>query len=592
MKILLHYLGNAKRYALAHTFVTTVVVVVLLGGGWYAYAKIGSGTTQTRYMLGTVTRGTIISTVSASGQISANNQLDVKPLVNGQITWVGVKAGDKVHTGQAMVQIDNHDARQSYLDAERALEAAKLQYQKDSVQAPISYQQDQDALTTATQNLANDYNDTFNLLSSSYLNLPAVVNGAEDVLYGYDFDTHRSQWNADYLLNLFKYGQDVSSATAFKTQTTADYATASGAYTQALSAYHALARTSATSTLEIQLQTTVDLETKVAQALQDELNYLGAISDLSQTYGIALPSGFNTLQTTTRTHLSTANSDLSSLLAEQKTLTSGKQAITTAQHNLTLDQVGNQDGSNPISLQIEKNNLDKQTADLAQQLADLGDYTVRAPFNGMVASVAAKVGDTTLGAVASVVSAQLLAQMSLNEVDAAKVKLGDKATLTFDAIDTLALTGKVVEIDPVGTVSQGVVSYTIKVALDVQDGRIKPGMTVNADIQTAVVQDALMVPSSAVKVQNGESYVLLFNPPLQASSTAQGVLSNTAPQQMPVETGISDDTFTQIISGLQEGEQIVSSTRTTTAAATTRTTTSTSGARAFGGGGGAIRIGG
>ncbi len=591
MKHFWHYYTVVKKYALAHKFISALVLVVVLGGGWYAYSKASTPPTQTRYVLGTVTRGTIVSSVSASGQISANNQLDVKAQVSGQITWVGVKAGDIVRPGQALVAIDSTDANRSYEDAKKSLAAAQLQYQKDSVQAPITYQQDQDALVTAQQNLATDYNDTFNLLSQTYLDLPTAVSGAQDALFGYDFDSHKTQWNMDYLLNLFNSNQDTTTAVAFKTQATADYTAANNAYTAALSAYQQLTRGSDPGTLEKQLQITITMTTQVAQALQDELNLYGAISNIAQTYNATLPSAFATVQSNTRAHLSVANSDLSSLLAQQKTITTTKQAITKAQQNITLDQVGNQDGANPINLQIEKNNLEKEAADVAQQGIDLGKYTVRAPFAGQVASVAAKVGDTANGAVASVVSAQLLAQMSLNEVDAAKVKLGDKATMTFDAIDSLTLTGKVVEIDPVGTVSQGVVSYTVKVALDAQDARIKPGMTVNADIQTGVVQDALMVPSSAVKTNATGSYVLVFDPPLTASSTPQGILSATAPVQVPVEVGISDDTNTQIVSGLSEGQQIVASTRSGTAvsAAASATSRTTGAAGARGGGNATFR---
>ena len=71
----------------------------------------------------------------------------------------------------------------------------------------------------------------------------------------------------------------------------------------------------------------------------------------------------------------------------------------------------------------------------------------------------------------------------MNEVDAAKISVGNKTTLTFDATEDLTLTGKVAQIDTIGTVEQGVVSYKVKIAFDTQDERIKPGMTANASIQ-------------------------------------------------------------------------------------------------------------
>jgi multidrug efflux pump subunit AcrA (membrane-fusion protein) len=191
-------------------------------------------------------------------------------------------------------------------------------------------------------------------------------------------------------------------------------------------------------------------------------------------------------------------------------------------------------------------------------------------------------GSATL---ATLVTPQQIAKLSLNEVDAAKVKVGDKATLTFDAIDSLTLTGTVAQIDAAGTVSQGVVSYSIDIAFDTQDTRIKPGMTVNATIQTDTKQDVLMAPSGAVKTVNGTSYVQAFTPALAETGGPSGVTSDTPPGMIEVTTGISDDTNIEIVSGLTEGQQIV--TRTTAAGA--KTGTVTSGARTTGTG---VRTGG
>lgn len=581
-----------KTYAAAHKVLSGIAIVVILGGGWWVYARASAGSVPASYVLGTVTKGTIVASVSATGQVSASNSIDVKPKVSGEVTWVGVKPGDIVHAGQQLATIDDTDARRSFLDAQNSLKATELQYQKDSAQAPISYQQDLDTLATDKENLTNDYNDSYNLLTSTYLDLPAVMTAAEDTLYGFDFDTRKAQWNMDVLMNLFTT-QDTSTAASFEVKAKGDYTAAKSSYDAAVTAYKQLTRASDSTTLEAMLNQTVTMTTSVAQALQTELNFLGAVSDLVQTYDLHLPSNFPTVQSTARSSLTTVNGDLSSLLAEQKTLTTAKQQITTAQQNISLDQVGNDTGANPISLQIEKNNLEKQTEDLAQQQADLANYTVRAPFDGTVSSVAAKQHDLAGSSVATVVTKQQVAQLNLNEVDVSKIELGDKATLTFDAIDGLTLTGSVVEIDAVGTVSQGVVSYVVKVGFDSQDLRVKPGMTANASIISAVHQDVLTVPSSAVKTRNGQSYVQVFNPPLSdATSTAGGpVTSAQTPTQIPVTVGVSDDTSTEILSGLTEGQQIVVRTVSGTAAPAAAPAAAAGGARGgFGGGGGALRI--
>ncbi len=247
---------------------------------------------QTRYILGTVSTSTIIATVSESGQVSASNSISITPQVSGQITWVGVKAGDSVYAGQPLVSIDNTTAKQNVAQAQQSLAASELQYQKDTAQAPISYQTDENALTTAQDDLATDYNDTFNDLSNTYLDLPNVMSGANDALYGYDFDSTKEQWNMDFLANLFINQTTInsSSVTSFQASAKADYETANSQYTAAVAAYKTTDRTSSTTTVDALLAQSITMTTAVAQSLQTDLNFFGSVSDLAQTYNITLPS--------------------------------------------------------------------------------------------------------------------------------------------------------------------------------------------------------------------------------------------------------------------------------------------------------------
>ncbi|MBP7058561.1 HlyD family efflux transporter periplasmic adaptor subunit [Candidatus Gracilibacteria bacterium] len=192
----------------------------------------------------------------------------------------------------------------------------------------------------------------------------------------------------------------------------------------------------------------------------------------------------------------------------------------------------------------------------------------------------------------------MIAKVSLNETDVATVKVGQKATLTFDAIENLTITGEVVEIDAVGTASQGVVTYNVKISFDTQDTRIKPGMSTTASIITNSKSDILIVPNGAIKTQGDISYVESFQTTSANSSadtsgntksstvnssSEQVITSSNPPSQIQIETGLANDSYTEITSGLNEGDQIV--TRTITSAKTT-TTTSTKSAFSMGMGGG------
>ncbi len=583
-----NFFKKITEYAKAHKIQAGAVLVIVLLLGYWIIKSASSTSAETRYVTTTVQKGTIVSTVSGSGQVSATNKVDVKAKVSGDITWVGIKAGQAVYQWQALATIDNKSAKAAVSDAEASLVQSKLQLQKDSASAPIDYQKTVDALATAKEDLNTTYNDTFNTLSNTYLDLPGVVTGIQNILYGNDLAPNSGQWNVDVLVSMFNSKQaEMVKINSFAQSAESDYKNARAGYDTSLSAFKQITRSSPTQNIEDILKQSIETTTLIAQSVQSELNFLSLMADMSQTYNLKLPTAVATMQTNARSYLSTVNGDLSNLLSQKKAIDAGKQTITTDQQNITLLQVGNTDGSNPISLQIEQNNLAKQERDLENLKTALSDYTVVAPFAGTVASVTAVVGDTA-GTVATIITKQQVAELSLNEVDAAKVNVGQKATLTFDAISDLGITGVVSEVDSVGTVSQGVVSYTVKINFDVQDSRVKPGMTVNASIQTDVRNDVLYVPSSAVKTTGGVSYVQVFDPAITATGGTAGTVSAILPKQVEVTTGVSDDTNVEILSGLSEGEQVVSRTIT----GTTKTTTTSASSLLGGSGGRAVRIGG
>ena len=274
--------------------------------------------------------------------------------------------------------------------------------------------------------------------------------------------------------------------------------------------------------------------------------------------------------------INTSNTHANNILSSQNSIKENKQSLS--------DLVA---GSNALDIKSAELTLEsKQNA--------YDDCFIYAPFDGVIATLTAEVGQPSGSSIGTLITKQKVAIISLNEVDIAKIKLGQKATLTFDAIDGLSITGKVTEIDSVGTVSQGVVSYNVKISLDIDDSRIKPGMSINVSIITDMIQDVIVVPTSAVKTQNGTSYVQVFDAPLATPLTGvQGSLSATLPRQVAVETGLSDDTNTEITSGLKEGDIIVTKTIAGTTIATTSTTPSilnaVGGGNRTGGGGSAFR---
>jgi macrolide-specific efflux system membrane fusion protein len=170
--------------------------------------------------------------------------------------------------------------------------------------------------------------------------------------------------------------------------------------------------------------------------------------------------------------------------------------------------------------------------------------------------------------------AKPLISVNLTEIDAPKVKIGQKATVTFDSLPDKTFTGKVVTVDKIGTTSSNVTNYPALIQLDTNAEEILPNMAANVSIIVDSKSDVLLVPSSAVQNQGGQSMIR--------------VLRKGQIQQVPVQIGLSSDSQTEVISGLSEGDEVITGTLGTTQ-------TQQGGRSIFGGGGfggGAFRPGG
>jgi HlyD family secretion protein len=152
-------------------------------------------------------------------------------------------------------------------------------------------------------------------------------------------------------------------------------------------------------------------------------------------------------------------------------------------------------------------------------------------------------------------------------MDITKIKVGQKATMTLDAYPNKTFTGKVTTINTNGSVSSNVTTYPTTISFDDTDTVIYPNMAVGAQIITDIKDGILLVPSSAI-TGTGDSATVK-------------VLKSGKVQQIPVITGSSNDTQTEITSGLNEGDTIITSTSSTMPG--TSTTTSPFGGSGFGG---------
>ena len=578
----------SKKWIVSHKKLSIFILILVIGGGYYAYGKLNGTTLETRYVLAKAEKGMLITSVSGSGQVSALNQVDIKPKISGDITWVGIKNGQEVRAGQALFSFDSTTAKKNVSDAEINLEEAKLQFEKDSAQAPIDYQRKLETLATQKNDLQNEYNSAFNVMSDAFLSLPSTMTGAENVLYGTNLSRSSSQWNISMYRDIFTTERDKEAVGPFADIAERDYKDARAKYDSVFLKFKSVTRNSDQATIESMLSETYDTAAAIAQVLKSEKNLVDTVIDIAQKNKQTIDSFITTTQSSLTGYLNTANSKVSALLTEERSLSNAKQAILNTERDIDILKINNSTGSNPISLQSSQNSIKKQEKTLADLRDELAKYTVYAPFAGIISKVNVEKGDSASSgtALATILTKKKLAEITLNEVDVAKIQIGQKATVTFDAIEELSITGEVSEIDSVGTVTQGVVNYKVKISFDTQDDRVKTGMSISAAVITSSKADVLIIPSSAVKSQNGSYCVQVVDAALlnnQINQGIQGVTFTTAPTQKTVEVGESNDTSTEIMSGITEGETVV--VRTISPSSTTTQTTQQSGVRIPGLGG-------
>jgi len=129
-----NFLSKIKLYIVTHKVVSVVVFLILIYAGYSIYGKMTSTASIPKYNLAAVSKGTVISVVSGSGQVSTSSQIDLKPTVSGNITYIGVKPGDQVSAGKTLFSLDDTDAQKSVRDAEVNLQSAQLSLDKLKIQ--------------------------------------------------------------------------------------------------------------------------------------------------------------------------------------------------------------------------------------------------------------------------------------------------------------------------------------------------------------------------------------------------------------------------------------------------------------------------
>lgn len=189
---------------------------------------------------------------------------------------------------------------------------------------------------------------------------------------------------------------------------------------------------------------------------------------------------------------------------------------------------------------------------------DLEDYRIRAPFDGVVTGLSVSVGDSVSrdDVLASIITKELYADVLLNEVDAANVAVGKSALLSFDALGEADIVGNVSKMDTIGTVEQNVVSYHAEISFDAILDHLKPGMSVEAEIVLDEKRGVLVIPNGSIGSDEDGAFVRAVSGERTAPESKNSE-STDRYRKVRIDVGISDETKTEVVRGLSEGDTLL-----------------------------------
>ena len=451
-------------------------------------------------------RRDVTNTLSGTGTLNPANTYTVKSLVDGKVLTGTIEEGNIVEESNVLYTIDSSDASTNFEKAEIAMQQAQRSYDK-----VVDRQYVRAEVAGVVSSLKVTKGDE--VTSGQEV---AVIRDSSRMLLTLEFPA------ADAAN--FSVGQSAA-VTLDGTFEQLDGTVTSVSGTDALSAGNLLTRT-----VTITVKNAGGLTT--AQAATASINGVSSIGSATFAYQ--------------------AERTLTAQAAGTVTSINVQEGSEVAKDDIILGLSGDD-----LTESIQSASESLRSAEISMQnLQDaMNNYTITAPISGTIIEKDAKVGDAVkAGDTLCIVYDLSYLEMSINvdELQISSISVGQQVQITADAVPDKTYVGTVTRVSMKGASNGGTTTYPVTIRIDDTDG-LRPGMNANAEIVVAEAKNALVVPNAAV-VRG--SYVLVTK---DSPSAANADTAMEAPEgfvYVPVKTGVSDDDYTQIVSGIQEGDTI------------------------------------
>ena len=499
-----HFIKTHKKRCIAVVAAAAVLVAVIVP------RKSRSASADLAYTQEKLGRRDIVNVYDGSGTINAADSYTVKSLVTGTVLTADFELGDSIEKGDILYTIDISDVENNLASAQLSVEQAQRNYDDiadmQNVRTRISGEVSSFAVAAGDAVQAGQ--------------TVATIRDTSVMLLAVDFPAAEAQ--------SFVAGQ------AAQVMPDTTFEVLNGTIRSVSGADPSGDASLMTCTVTIAVPNAGSLTT--AQAAVAQVNGVSSLNSAHFTYQRE------------ETVVAAASGTVSELCV--------KEGSTVRQDD--------------VILRITGKDLDKQTKNAADSLRaaelqmssaekTISHYTIDAPISGTIVDKKVKAGDklsandTAMQNLCTIYDMSYL-EMKLN-VDELKIRsleVGQEVDITADAVPGETYKGVISSILVAGTTANGSTSYPVTVRID-NMGELLPGMNATAKITTASVKNVLALPNAAL-VRG--SYVLVTK---DSPSAANAETSMTAPDgyvYVKVTTGISDDDYIEVKSGLQEGDTI------------------------------------
>ncbi len=538
--------------AISGKILSGLAILVLIAGGVIAYrVRSEANSTATAFSTSAVTRGTVTSSVTGTGPISAASAVPLNFKTSGKLTAIKVNVGDQVKAGQVLATLDTADAQASMQQAQASLGSAQAAYDKVA----------QGALPTDLITASAAVGVAQTQLASAQHNLAGAQEAAAKDLAA------AQQTVANAQQNLADVQQNASTVPAVVAQQIAQ--AKDRLYSDQVADDAAVGRGQ------------MSKEARQAALDVDETAITQALASAQQTISQSQQSVNQAQQA-----LNSAQAQLASTQAKDaQSIQSAKDQVAAAQSSLTQSQASySKTAAPPTQSDLDSAKAQISNAQASVKLAqnNLDATTLTAPSDGTVTAINGAVGQwlaggatsgsavsSASGATTSTATQTLISLTSLNglqitaavnEADISKVQIGQAVKFSVDAFSGRTFTGKVAAIQPLGQTTSNVVTYSVIINTDKTDVQLLPGMTASANIITGEALNALQVPASALTYARTNASAETgtgTGRPGSAQGTTLYVPKAGQPVAVQVQLGLTDGKVYQVLSGLNEGDQVI-----------------------------------